>query len=161
MSQVKMYFPRSLYSRHGMMRMPTTPVMRAPCLKEMAEGRRLEMSLAGETTLAARLVVMVAMMTAMSARLTTTGELKRAMRTTGSQITSPKTIEVAPLTTMPMNASNAIEAGSAIACPRTWSRCVRANRVKSGMLSESVAQNPTIAVRLGQNSFPNDAVEAP
>jgi hypothetical protein len=31
-------------------------------------------------------------------------------------------------------------------CPMTCERCERANRLKSGMFSDSVAQKPTIAV---------------
>src|SRR5688572_17142215 len=45
--------------------------------------------------------------------------------------------------------------GSPTAWPITWSRWLRAKRVKSGMLSASVAQNPTIAVSEGQNVAQN------
>src|SRR5579875_3825641 len=54
-----------------------------------------------------------------------------------------------------MTESSAIGRGSPIDCPIIWSRCVRAKRVKSGMLSASVAQKPTIAVRPGQNVAQN------
>eukprot|EP01031_Cornospumella_fuschlensis_P051887 gene51887-63445_t len=44
---------------------------------------------------------------------------------------------------------------SLMAWPMSWSRCVLAKRVKSGMFSASVAQKPTIAVSDGQNTAEN------
>src|SRR5205085_2250951 len=57
--------------------------------------------------------------------------------------------------------------GRAIVCPMACSRWLRPKRVKSGMFKESVAQNPTIAVREGTKTgrkservwnFPGDAL---
>src|ERR1035437_2802346 len=47
-------------SFQGIMRTPTTPVIRPPVRKEIRRGLRLEKSLEGETTLAATLVLRVA-----------------------------------------------------------------------------------------------------
>ncbi len=51
--------------------------------------------------------------------------------------------------------------GRPIACPTIWSRWVRAKRVKSGMLSASVPQKPTIAVKAGQKLGQNCPALAP
>ena len=57
-------------------------------------------------------------------------------------------------------ANSDIVVGSATTCPSICSRWLRPKRVKSGMLSESVAQKPTIAVTLGANTFQNAPVVA-
>ena len=57
--------------------------------------------------------------------------------------------------TTPIAAKRVIVVGSATTWPITCSRCERPKRVKSGMLSESVAQKPTIAVTLGTNTGKN------
>jgi hypothetical protein len=62
---------------------------------------------------------------------------------------------VAEVTITDISASRPIGSGRPIVWPISWSRCERANRVKSGMFSASVAQNPTIAVSDGQNTFQN------
>jgi hypothetical protein len=49
----------------------------------------------------------------------------------------------------PMAAKRVMVVGRATICPRACSRCERPKRVKSGMLSESVAQKPIMAVTLG------------
>src|ERR1017187_9304468 len=54
-----------------------------------------------------------------------------------------------------VNEYNAIVAGNPPACPMTWSRCVREYRVKSGMLSDSVAQYPIIPINAGKNTAQN------
>src|SRR5689334_23253324 len=61
------------------------------------------------------------------------------------------------VTSTPIAAKTNIVVGSATAWPTTCSLCERPKRVKSGMLSESVAQNPIIAVSEGQNTGQNDA----
>jgi hypothetical protein len=55
----------------------------------------------------------------------------------------------------PMAANANIVVGSATACPTTCSRWLLPKRVKSGMLSDSVAQKPIIAVSEGQNTGMN------
>ncbi len=57
--------------------------------------------------------------------------------------------------TTPIAAKTVIVVGSATTWPIACSRCERPKRVKSGMLSESVAQKPTIAVTLGTNTGQN------
>src|SRR5947209_473820 len=51
----------------------------------------------------------------------------------------------------PIAANTVIVVGSATTWPIACSRCERPKRVKSGMLSESVAQKPIMAVTLGTN----------
>ena len=58
----------------------------------------------------------------------------------------------------PIAANANIVVGSATVCPTTCSRWLRPKRVKSGMLSDSVAQNPIIAVSDGQNTGRNSAM---
>ena len=68
-SQSKMYVSALASSFHGMMRMPSTPVITPPILNEMCRGAKLAKSLAGLMTFAAMLVLMVA--TATPNRLST------------------------------------------------------------------------------------------
>ena len=56
-----------------------------------------------------------------------------------------------------MAANTNIVVGSATDWPITCSRWLRPKRVKSGMLSDSVAQKPIIAVSDGQNTGQNSA----
>ena len=58
----------------------------------------------------------------------------------------------------PIAANSDIVVGSATTWPTTWSRWLRPKRVKSGMLSESVAQKPIIAVSDGTKTLKNSAV---
>ena len=62
-------------------------------------------------------------------------------------------IAVAEVMTMPMAANTVIVVGSATTWPTACSRCERPKRVKSGMLSDSVAQKPIIAVSDGTNTL--------
>ena len=57
--------------------------------------------------------------------------------------------------TTPIAAKTVIVVGSATTCPTTCSRWLRPKRVKSGMLSESVAQKPIIAVSEGTKTGRN------
>ena len=57
----------------------------------------------------------------------------------------------------PIAANSDIVVGSATTWPITCSRWLRPKRVKSGMLSERVAQNPIIAVSEGTNTGQNSA----
>ena len=52
----------------------------------------------------------------------------------------------------PIAAKTVIVVGSATVCPMACSFCERPKRVKSGMLSESVAQKPIIAVSDGMKT---------
>ena len=80
---------------------------------------------------------------------------KCAASSVGSQIALPKITTVAPVTATLMNDTKAIGPGNPMLWPSTWSFWLLAKRVKSQMFSDSVAQKPTIAVRLaatvGQN----------
>src|SRR4051812_49492968 len=60
---------------------------------------------------------------------------------------------VAEVTTTPIKAKSVMDAGSPIACPLCCAFCERAYLVKSGMLSERVAQKPTIPVRAGKKNL--------
>ena len=65
------------------------PVIRPPVRKLIRRGQRWEKSLAGLTTLAARLVASVATQSESIAITSTTGLLNRVSRSTGSQIAAP------------------------------------------------------------------------
>src|SRR5262245_10298068 len=58
-------------------------------------------------------------------------------------------IAVALVIRTPIAANTNIVVGSATTCPTICSRWLRPKRVKSGMLSDNVAQNPIIAVSDG------------
>ena len=64
-------------------------------------------------------------------------------------------IVVALVISTPIAANTNIVVGSATTWPMTCSRWLRPKRVKSGMLSESVAQKPIIAVSDGKNTGRN------
>ena len=64
-------------------------------------------------------------------------------------------IAVALVIRTPMAANTNIVVGSATTWPMTCSRWLRPKRVKSGMLSESVAQKPIMAVSDGTNTGMN------
>jgi hypothetical protein len=89
-------------------------------------GARLEKSLAGDTTLAAMLVVSCASMMTSAPKMITGGLPMRAISTTGSQIASPKSTTVALVTATPMKAKAVIVAGSPSACPSACERWLRA-----------------------------------
>ncbi len=57
-----------------------------------------------------------------------------------------------------MNAYSVIAVGSPIACPIICARCDFAYRVKSGMLSATVDQNPTMPVSAGMKNRTNSGV---
>ena len=80
--------------------------MSPPRRNEITRGATLLKSLAGETTLEARLVVMVATVSASIESITVTGPPIRLSSFTGSQITPPpgKMIAVADVTATPMKA---------------------------------------------------------
>ena len=78
-------------------------MIRPPVRNEIRRGFRLEKSLEGETTLAATLVLSVAISSATSATNATTGWLNRAQQRTGSQMASPNSTTEAEVTATPMN----------------------------------------------------------
>src|SRR5436190_17380983 len=57
-----------------------------------------------------------------------------------------------------MKQNKVIVVGSPSACPHTCAFWLLAYRVKSGIFSDSVAQNPTIAVNCGTKVFQNSAL---
>src|SRR5829696_7668046 len=118
----------------------------------MSRGKTFAKSLAGETTLAAMFTASVATTTVNIEMATTTGASNFATSFTGSQIAWPKMITVALVISTPIAANRVIVVGRATTWPTTCSRWLRPKRVKSGMLSESVAQNPIIAVSDGTNT---------
>src|SRR5580765_889101 len=103
-SQPKIYALKSLSNFHGIIRMPTTPVINPPVRNEIRLGRRLEKSFDGETTLAATFVFSVAIISAIKATNATSGWLNFPSRTTGSQIGAPKRTADAEVTATPINA---------------------------------------------------------
>src|SRR5919202_2176447 len=115
-------------------------VMILPVLNEMCRGARFEKSFEGETTLAAMLTEIWATTMAIMAMTNTTEPAMRAMSWTGSQIGSPKTTTVAAVTAIPTKLKAVMLVGSPTAWPTTCARWLVANRVKSGMLRESVIQ---------------------
>ncbi len=80
--------------------------------KVIRDGQKLAKSLAGPTTLAATLVVRVAISSANSEIRMTRGLLSRDSRTTGSQIASPKMSTEAEVTATPMNEKSVIVVGN-------------------------------------------------
>jgi len=68
------------------------------------------------------------------------------IRLIGSEIVSPVSSIDAEVNSTPSPAKRNIVSGSPMICPTIWLRCDRANRLKSGMFSDNVAQKPTIAV---------------
>ena len=82
----------------------------------------IQKSLAGDTTFAAMLVVNCAINTTSAPKMMTAGLPIRAIRTTGSQIASPKMTMVALVTATPMNAKAVIVGGSPIAWPSACER---------------------------------------
>ena len=132
--------------------------MRPPVRNEILLGARFEKSLAGETTLAAMFIARVAMTAVISATATSRRLSRRAPRSIGSQMASWKTMALALVMKTPIAAKTVIVVGRATTWPTTCSRWERPYRVKSGMLSESVAQKPTMAVTLGTKTARNSPV---
>src|SRR5436853_6734790 len=86
---------------------------------------------------------------------TTTGALNCPTSVTGSHNwligTLGKMITAAEVMTMAIAEKSVIVVGSATVCPMACSRWLRPKRVKSGMLSDSVAQKANIAGSEGRN----------
>src|ERR1700743_2526661 len=59
-------------------------------------------------------------------------------------------IKVADVTTTPIKENNVMDVGKPMACPTTCAFWLLAYRVKSGILSDKVAQKPTIPVNDGK-----------
>src|ERR1700719_40884 len=103
-SHPKMYELTSVISFHGIIRMPTTPVIKPPVRNEIRLGRKLEKSFDGETTFAATFVFSVATVRAIKATNATSGWLNFPSSTTGSQIGAPNSTADADVTATPINA---------------------------------------------------------
>src|SRR5215207_7416120 len=113
-------------------------------------------SLVGETMLAAVLVDTVARMM-ISIETATQKRLSMwPIRLIGSDTVSPTSDSDAAVMITPRPANRNIVSGRPRIWPTTWLFCELAKRLKSGMLSESVAQNPTIAVRPPKKYFTKD-----
>src|ERR1039457_1316699 len=97
-NQPKIYALKLPSSFQGIRSTPTIPVMMPPVRNEIRRGFRLEKSFDGETTLAATLVLRVAISSATRATDATTGRWKRPRRMTGSQIALPKITTEADVT---------------------------------------------------------------
>jgi hypothetical protein len=104
------------------MAMPITAVISPPVTYEIFRGLRFEKSLAGETTLAAMLVVSCAASTTRAAKMITAGLPMRVTSSIGSQMALPKTTMVALVTATPMNANAVMVVGRPRAWPVAWER---------------------------------------
>ena len=106
------------------------------------------------------LTARVATTTENIATATTSGFVNFPTSLTGSQIASPKMIALALVMRTPIAANANIVVGSATTWPTTCSFWLRPKRVKSGMLSDSVAQKPIIAVSDGMKTGKNSRERA-
>ena len=102
--------------------------------------------LVGDTIFAAVLVEMVARIIISIDMTTHSGLSILPIRLMGSEIVSPTRLMDADVRITPRPANRNIVKGRPMICPITWLRCDFAKRLKSGMLSDKVAQKPTIAV---------------
>lgn len=127
---------------------------RAPLRKVNHSGHKLVSAFAGATTLAAMLVVMVARLMPKIARIVVHCPPIIPRRRIGSDITLPKITSVEEVTARPTKVNKLIKIGRPI-WPMIWSFWLRAKRVKSGMLSATVAQNPMFAVMAGKKRDQN------
>src|SRR5579883_212261 len=103
-SHPKIYELKSVSNFHGIIKIPATPVINPPVRNEIRLGRKFEKSFDGDTTFAATFVFSVAISSATSATIATTGWLNFPNSTTGSQMGSPKITTDADVTATPMNA---------------------------------------------------------
>src|SRR4051812_23068546 len=97
------YELKSLSSFHGIISTPNTPVIIPPVRNEIRCGLKFAKSFDGDTTLAATLVVRVAISSAISATNATSGSPNRPNSSTGSQIGWPNNTTEADVTATPMN----------------------------------------------------------
>src|SRR5512146_1517628 len=137
------------------MHTPIRPVRSPPRLKSMRLGNAFAKSFAGDTTFAAMLTASVATTTVNIATATIAFDENVPPSAIGSQIGAPKIFEVAEVIVIPIAANTVIVVGSAMVWPIACSRCDRPNRVKSGMLSDSVDQNAIVPVSAGMNTDRN------
>ena len=177
-----MYESALASSFHGMIATPSTPVIIAPVLKLMCRGAMCAKSFAGLTTFAAMFVLIVAIATPTSASTAITTRIAGLARigslnpaggvllvicestNTGSHSFAGSTplsrLAEALVITTAIALNAIIVVGRPIVCPTICARWSRPNRVKSGMFSESVAQNPIMPVSDGTNTFQNSAAVA-
>ena len=90
-------------------------------------------------------------------RTTQTGLSILPIRFTGSEIVSPTSSNDAAVRITPSPENINIVSGKPMICPVICARCDLAKRLKSGMLSDKVAQKPTIAVNAAMKYGQNDA----
>ena len=95
---------------------------------------------------AAVLVEIVARMMMIIDTTTQNGLSILPMSVMGSDTVSPTICAEAAVMTTPRPANSTMVTGSPTIWPTICARCDFAKRLKSGMLSDSVAQKPTIAV---------------
>src|SRR5262249_15938533 len=135
-----MYPLGSANSFQGCMTMPKSPVISPPVRKVIQRGKALAKSLAGDTTLAAMFTDSVAITTVNMDIATIQGCWNLPTSTTGSHMDWPKIIGLADVIMTPMAANTVMVVGNATTWPTICSRWLRPNRVKSCILSDSVAQ---------------------
>jgi hypothetical protein len=120
--------------------------MITPLFSLMYFGATFWNTLVGETMFAAVLVEMVARMIMSIDSTTHSGLSILPIRLMGSEMVWPTSSADAAVRTTPRPANSNMVSGRPMIWPMTCERCERAKRLKSGMLSDSVAQKPTIAV---------------
>src|SRR6185436_2180705 len=131
--------PNRLSSSQLISAMPIKPVSSTPFFRLMRRGATFWKSLVGDTTFAAVFVAMVARMMMTMERITHTGLLIRPISVMGSEIVSPTSCAEAEVMTTPRPANMSIVNGRPMIWPTIWLFWDFANRLKSGMLSDSVA----------------------
>ena len=122
------------------------PVRITPLFSLITFGATFWNTLVGDTMFAAVFVEMVARMITSIASTTQNGLSILPIRLIGSEIVCPTSSADAAVSTTPRPANRNIVAGKPTIWPMICERCERANRLKSGILSDSVAQKPTMAV---------------
>src|SRR5437763_1291644 len=147
-----MYTFGSAINRQGAITIPRTPVIRPPVRKLISLGRAFEKSYEGLTMLAATLTDRVATASVKSAKTTTSGLSNFPVSVTGSQMGAPYTFCVAAVISTATRGNSVMVVGRPSTWPSAWARWLLPNRVKSGMLSDSVDQNAIIPISAGGNS---------
>ena len=127
-------------------------MIRPPVRKLISLGRAFEKSYEGLTMLAATLTDRVATASVKSAKTTTRGLSNFPVSVTGSQIGAPYTFCVAAVISTATRGNRVMVVGRPSTWPSAWARWLLPNRVKSGMLSDSVDQNAIIPISAGGNS---------
>src|SRR5688572_5104821 len=148
--------PMRLSSSQPISAIPMQRVRGTPRLWLINRGARFWKSFVGDTMLAAVLVEMVARMMMIIDVTTQNGLSILPISVMGSEIVSPTIWEEDAVSTTPSPANSTIVTGSPMICPTIWLFCDFANRLKSGIFSDKVAQKPTIAVRPARKYLANE-----